>query len=48
VFGEGSKTRIVITLLVKNSKSKTKNKLFYYDIGDYLSKEDKLKKIKNS
>lgn len=47
VFGEGSKTRVVITLLVKNSKTKTKNQLFYYDIGDYLSREDKLKKIKN-
>ena len=46
IFGSGSRTQVVITLLIKNSKNKTKNKLFYHDIGDYLSREDKLKIIK--
>ena len=47
IFGSGSRTQIVITLLIKNSKSKTKHQLFYYDIGDYLSRAEKLKKINN-
>ena len=43
VFGEGSRTPIAITLLIKNIEKKGKTKLFYHDIGDYLSREEKLK-----
>lgn len=44
VFGSGSRTPISITLLVKNPDVKdSKAKIFYKDIGDYLSREDKLK-----
>ena len=48
VFGDGSRTPISITLLVKNpSKRGEKATIFYHDIGDYLSKEQKLKMVKD-
>jgi len=43
IFGSGSRTPIAITILVKNPQAKnTKAKIHYYDIGDYLSREEKL------
>lgn len=45
IFGSGSRTPVAITFLVKNSKKQEKCKLLYYDIGEYLSREEKLKKI---
>lgn len=46
IFGSGSRTPIAITILVKNSLSKNnKTKIYYHDIGDYLSREEKLKII---
>lgn len=45
VFGEGTRTPISITLLVKKSDQAGKAKIMYHDIGDYLSREDKLKII---
>ena len=45
IFGSGSRASIAITLLVKNPDKKGKCKLHYHDIGDYLSREDKLKII---
>lgn len=43
VFGHGSRTPISITLLVKNPNAKTdKATIHYHDIGNYLSREDKL------
>jgi predicted helicase len=42
VFGFGSRTPIAITVLVKNSSHKEPADIFYYDIGDYLSREQKL------
>lgn len=47
IFGSGSRTPISITLLVKNPQIKTdKAKIHYRDIGDYLSRDQKLKLIK--
>lgn len=47
IFGSGSRTPIAITILVKRAKKTTeKAKIFYHDIGDYLSREDKLRVIK--
>jgi len=47
IFGSGSRTPIAITLLVKNPKIKTdKATIYYHDIGDYLSREEKLNIIK--
>ncbi len=46
VFGSGSRTPIAITLLVKNPNKKVeKATIHYHDIGDYLSREEKLAKI---
>lgn len=48
IFGSGSRTPIAITLLVKNPQRKKKQaEIFYHDIGDYLKREEKLKKIKD-
>ena len=49
VFGEGSRTPISITILVRKPK-KDPNELaniLYKDIGDYLTREDKLKTIRD-
>lgn len=48
IFGSGSRTPISITLLVKNPARKEKKAaIHYHDIGDYLSREEKLRIIKN-
>lgn len=47
IFGSGSRTPISITLLVKTPDIKSKKAtIYYYDIGDYLDREQKLKIIK--
>lgn len=48
IFGSGSRTPIAITILVKKRKGcdNPKAKIYYHDIGDYLSREDKLRIIK--
>ncbi|RYH75526.1 helicase [Flavobacteriaceae bacterium 144Ye] len=43
IFGSGSRTPISITLLVKKPDNTNKAKIYYHDIGDYLSREEKLK-----
>lgn len=49
VFLSGSRTPIAITLLVKNPEKKNeKADIYYHDIGDYLSREQKLKIISDS
>ena len=45
VFGMGTRTPIAISILVKNPKAKEHGKIFFHDIGDYLSREEKLEKI---
>lgn len=45
VFGSGSRATIAIALFVKNSKSLTPGDLYYYDIGDYLTRDQKLAKV---
>jgi predicted helicase len=47
VFGSGSRAPIAITLLVKNPNAAGgPATIFYYDIGDYLTREQKLSKIR--
>jgi predicted helicase len=45
IFGSGSRASIAITLLVKNADKKQKCQLYYHDIGDYLTREQKIKTI---
>ncbi|MFM6250499.1 MAG: type ISP restriction/modification enzyme, partial [Dolichospermum sp.] len=46
IFGSGSRATIAIILLIKNPDKKQECKLFYHDIGDYLSQKEKLDIIK--
>lgn len=46
IFGSGSRTSIAITILVKDGSEE--HKVYYHDIGDYLSREDKLAILRNS
>ena len=48
IFGSGSRTPIAITFLVKNpTKKGHKATIHYHDIGDYLTREQKLKMVKD-
>lgn len=42
VFGSGSRTPVSITLLVKHPGEMHAGRIHYHDIGDYLTREDKL------
>ncbi len=46
-FGSGSRAPIVITLFIKNPNATKQGQVFFHDIGDYLSREDKLKIVKD-
>ena len=48
VFGEGSRTPVAVTLLIKNPKHKGEIEVNYFDIGDYLSREEKLRFMSNT
>ena len=45
VFGQGTRTPIAISILVKNPKSDTTGQIKIHDIGDYLSQNKKLEVI---
>ncbi len=45
IFGMGSSAAIAISLLVKNPEAKAHGQIHFHDIGDYLSREEKLDKI---
>ncbi|ABZ96123.1 Helicase (plasmid) [Leptospira biflexa serovar Patoc strain 'Patoc 1 (Ames)'] len=45
LFGSGSRAPIAITIFVKNPKAKESGKIFLHDIGDYLTREQKLEKL---
>jgi predicted helicase len=46
VFGSGSRTPVAISILVRNPEKKTPGELHYHDIGDYLSREEKLEIVR--
>lgn len=48
VFGEGTRTTIVITMLVKNPASSEHGAIHYRDIGDYLTRQQKLDILKDA
>lgn len=45
IFGSGSRTPVAIALLVKNRDAADHGQIYFYDIGDYLTREDKLATI---
>ncbi len=42
VFGSGSRTPVAISVLVKNPNAAEQGRILFHDIGDYLSREEKL------
>src|SRR5690554_5337860 len=46
VFGQGTRTPIAISILVKNPEKRQKGQVYFHDIGDYLDREQKLEAIK--
>ena len=42
IFGSGSRTPVAITIMVKDPVHTGAHQLHYHDIGDYLSREEKL------
>lgn len=47
VFGSGSRTPVAITIFIKSKHRKGLADIYYHDIGDYLSREEKLKIVSN-
>ena len=45
IFGSGSRAPIAISILVKNPAANLQGQIYFNDIGDYLSKEEKLSKV---
>ncbi|MFZ7249949.1 DEAD/DEAH box helicase [Avibacterium avium] len=45
IFGSGSRAPIAISILVKNPNGSKQGKIHFCDIGDYLSRDQKLEKI---
>ena len=49
IFGSGSRAAVAITMLVKRGNNDNSNAtIYYHDIGDYLSREDKLALVMKS
>lgn len=48
IFGSGSRAPIAITTLVKNPASQEHGEIHYHDIGDYLTRDEKLAIIRSS
>ena len=47
VFGEGSRTPVAISVLVKNSEAQEAGQIFFHDIGDYLDQKQKLSIVRD-
>ncbi|WP_210014715.1 DEAD/DEAH box helicase [Pseudomonas palmensis] len=45
IFGSGSMAGIAISILIKNPDAAVHGQIYYHDIGDDLSKEEKLERI---
>jgi predicted helicase len=48
VFGSGTRTPVAITLLVKDSARPSDGTVRYHDIGDYLTREEKLQTVRGA
>ncbi len=45
IFGMGTRTPVVASILVKNPNAKEHGKILFHDIGDYLTRDEKLSRI---
>lgn len=43
IFGSGSRTPVALTILVRDGS--TDHKIYYNEVDDYLTREDKLKEV---
>lgn len=48
VFGAGTRTTVVVTMLVKNPDSDEHGAIHYHDIGDYLTRDEKLSIVREA
>ena len=49
IFGQGSRAPVAITILVRNPNADHEScRILYHDIGDYLKREEKLSKIRET
>ena len=49
VFGQGSRAPVAITLLIRNPKANHQDcRIHYHDIGDYLTREQKLASLRDA
>lgn len=48
IFDSGSRATVAITFLVKDPAHHGRSEIFYHDIGDYLSRADKLRILEES
>ncbi len=46
IFGSGSRAPVAISLLVKNPNAARRGRIFFRDVGDYLTREQKLATVK--
>ncbi|HPV24686.1 MAG TPA: damage-inducible protein, partial [Casimicrobium sp.] len=46
IFGSGSRAPIAVSILVKNLRAHEQGGIYFYDIGDYLERGEKLEKVK--
>ena len=46
IFGGGSRAPVAISLLVKNPDAKKRGHIYFHDVGDYLTRDQKLAKIR--
>ncbi len=47
VFGEGTRTPVAVSLLLKNPSREERGRIFFHDIGDYLDQKQKLKIVRD-
>lgn len=46
IFGQGSRAGVALLILVKDKSKQGQAEIYYHDIGDYLSREEKLARLK--
>ena len=47
IFGQGTRTPVAISILVKNPNAEKHGQIYFHDIGDYLNREQKLEIIED-
>lgn len=48
VFGQGSRTPVAVTMLVKKKNGDRAGRIHYHDVGDYKSRDEKLQQIREA